>query len=676
MSAVKSFAVHGVLLNEGTSGQAVGECFLCDAPKLYVKIDTGAWDCKVCGESGSLQRFLELKSKWNQEQLKGSYLLRIRKDRGLAIKTLRDWCVGWDGENYTIPVDAAGKFVDLRRYTLGGKVMATPMTTLSLSGKMVESDVVWICEGEWDGMALWEAVKIAKAKVSVVSVPGAGVFPQHSAELFRNKKVFIAFDNDEAGANGAARTARVLGAFPKMIKYVHWPENLPDGFDVRDFYAQKGKGTLAGLERLLKTDPPARATIDVKETASFDGEGLHPDVVLERYRKWLYLPDPEILHVIFGTMFANRIDGDPIWMFLVGAPGASKSEFLMSLSDAPLVHTATNLTPQALVSGANSVTGDPSLIPKLDGKVLIIKDFTTILDKPSIQRDEIFGILRDAYDGKTEKVFGNMITRSYKSSFGIMAGVTPAIEKYGAEASMLGERFMKYRIKQVGNILTGDALILRALTNIGKETRMREQLQQVAYEVLNRDVDEVPAMSDVTAKRIVKLAQWVSSLRGVVLRERYTRTVQIMPTREVGTRIAKQLAKFGKGVAIFQMKDRIDEDVYQLIVSVARSTIPDRVERLVQEMFIRSSEDYEGTKTIAGWCNLEQQTVHDLMADLMLLNIVQGNPKSGAPQWRLSRTVLRLMRPLALYTREESWQTAQKGSRKRRTARRRAAGEG
>ena len=90
---------------------------------------------------------------------------------------------------------------------------------------------------------------------------------------------------------------------------------------------------------------------------------------------------------------------------------------------------------------------DHSLLPKLDGKVLVIKDFTALLNMPREARQQILGDLRDAYDGNAAKAFGTHVeTRRYTSKFGIMAAVTGAIDKHAAVMQQLGERFLKLRL--------------------------------------------------------------------------------------------------------------------------------------------------------------------------------------------------------------------------------------
>ncbi|GAG47595.1 unnamed protein product, partial [marine sediment metagenome] len=103
-------------------------------------------------------------------------------------------------------------------------------------------------------------------------------------------------------------------------------------------------------------------------------------------------------------------------------------------------------------------------------------DFTTILNMHHDNRDEIFGILRDAYDGSITKHFGNGIVRRYKSTFGIIAGVTPAIELYTEEHTALGERFLRYKIRIPTGAEYQQNILMKAVTNIGHENEMRRVL--------------------------------------------------------------------------------------------------------------------------------------------------------------------------------------------------------
>src|SRR3990167_6593762 len=187
----------------------------------------------------------------------------------------------------------------------------------------------------------------------------------------------------------------------------------------------------------------------------------------------------------------------------------------MSLAMSPKVHAVTGLTPHSLISGAPMRGGkDPSLLPELDGKVLAIKDFTTILTMHYSVRDEIFGTLRDVYDGTTEKIFGNGVKRSYKVHFGIIAGVTPAIETFNIVHSSLGERFLKFRITGNWDHLSEDQKIEKALGNLGKEIQMRDELGEAAARYISFiKMEKIPKIPLDYKGKLIALAKFGARLR-------------------------------------------------------------------------------------------------------------------------------------------------------------------
>ncbi len=105
-----------------------------------------------------------------------------------------------------------------------------------------------------------------------------------------------------------------------------------------------------------------------------------------------------------------------------------KTELIRSFELVPDIYSSSTLSPRRLISGAR-VEGDcdSSLLPKLDGNILFIKDFTTILTLPAGERREILGTLRDIYDGYSSKEFGHLGHVSIRSRFGMIAGVNPAV---------------------------------------------------------------------------------------------------------------------------------------------------------------------------------------------------------------------------------------------------------
>ena len=685
-SSLRGFEQHGVQFTENTETQAIGFCPFCGHPKkFYANITTRLWDCKVCGRSGNFEHFLALRSVDYQSSFKGVAASRLALNRKIRPQVLKAWGVGWSDSFYTIPStgNPKGMLSDLRRYTLGGRSLATSGTHPSfiVPLQQYDSDRIWLCEGEWDAMALWGVLAQLGIKDNVWAVPGANVFPLKLSEMFYDKEVYIVFDNDDAGARGMRKIQIRLATIARSVRFINWPEGLPDKADVRDFYLANDrdpKRTLDGILGFLQQNPPTDIIQAAKDAAVCpieepgDGKGLEPAVVEMRFQKWLYMASTEPLDVIFGTVYANQIAGDPLWLFLVAPSGGAKSAYLSQFAGIPgKAICITSLTPKALVSGfILPGGGDPSLLPALHGKMLVIKDFTCILAMNAPQRDEIFGVLRDAYDGSLAKPFGSGLIRRYESHFGILAGVTPAIESVHGTNSPLGERFLKYRIRYGGNVETGREAIRRALENIGKAVEMSADLKEVTHTVLRRKImeDEWPDVPEYIRGRIIQLAQWVAKLRGAVSRERYTAKITHKPHTEIATRLASQLAKLAIGISAYRREKRVSERTYRTIVSVAQDTAPDTVEEVVKQLYIRDHEKFFTRDELSKWSKFPTDTLHYMLEDMVLLGICEvGVERRGT--YRLHPRLVRVMSNLHLYWRERSWLqgiSARIGSVKRR----------
>jgi hypothetical protein len=670
-SKTKGFEQHGFELDDEQGTQAIGTCPFCRrSRKFYVNLDVLLWDCKVCQRNGNFQQFLQARNEIYRAQFKGPAAYALSKDRGIKTKTLKAWGVGWADGFYTIPVkgNRRREITDLKRFTLKGKSLSTSGAKSSLlvptRDRHESFETIWLCEGEWDAMALWEILDELEETGEVWAVPGAGNLPKNCVELFLDKDVIIAFDNDEPGQLGAVRASSKLDGITKRVRFIRWPNGLPEGFDVRDLClnTKDASDTLKFLRRGI-ADQPMMVELaklkpdDDENTDALDYERLGDRLPLHKastvrngFKKWLSIANADCIDVMFGTVFANRLPGDPLWLLFVAPPGGMKTELLLSLSAARDIMTTTTLTPQSLISGCNMGGGDPSLIPKLNHKVLIIKDLTTILETNSIQRDEIFGILRDAYDGKIEKSFGNGVTRRYISQFGLIAGVTPAIETIGRANATLGERFLKYRIRAARDADSGTDAIRQALQNIKQNDLMRRELTQLGHDVIERTITEedYPSLDEATTDRIIKLAQWVSLLRGVVDRERYTGRINFKPMTEVGTRLAKQLCKLAYGIAMFRGEQVVGYGTYRIITSVAQDTAPDRVEEVVRQMYLSAPDDYQSTREIALLTRFPESTVRFLLQDMVLLKIIEKEA-GRVGGWKITDNMLKLMRDLNLY---------------------------
>jgi hypothetical protein len=125
------------------------------------------------------------------------------------------------------------------------------------------------------------------------------------------------------------------------------------------------------------------------------------------FQKWLDLPYPAALYATLGTVAANRLEGDPVWLLLVGAPSSGKSEILQATGSLEGVHPTASLTEAGLLSGspkrekAKHATG--GLLRKVgDHGIVLAKDFGSVLSLHHDARAQVLAALREVYDGKLD----------------------------------------------------------------------------------------------------------------------------------------------------------------------------------------------------------------------------------------------------------------------------------
>ena len=208
-SNLKLFKSHGVdfISDEIVNDHQIAECPFCGKKKFYVNVETQCWDCKVCGRSGNRDGFLTSRVQDYIEAMDSKRIRALVMDRGLLPMTLKAWGVGWYEGKYTIPTDANPKNVvtGVKFYTLGGRRRASSGSKLCMikpQGDLSENGDLWVCEGEWDAMALWQIFFREGYAADVVATPGAAAFPVVSLPMFNGRTVNLVYDNDLAGSTG------------------------------------------------------------------------------------------------------------------------------------------------------------------------------------------------------------------------------------------------------------------------------------------------------------------------------------------------------------------------------------------------------------------------------------------------------------------------------------------
>jgi len=360
--------------------------------------------------------------------------------------------------------------------------------------------------------------------------------------------------------------------------------------------------------------------------------------VLDICRKWLYIEESDEYFILVTTaaLLDRELEGDPVWLFLITPSGGMKSELLRALSVYPKAYTLDILTPNTFISGLtrhNKDTGEPEpiggILRHMDQKVLVLKDFTTILSSDQGMRSEIYGQLRSIYDGYFEKGFGTLPEPiRVKATIGLVAGVTPIIDKYSKMTGLLGERFLK--IRSTPNLRE---VTKKASGNAGKEIQMRRELSR-AFEsfFLTLDFSKAPDLSEKQADDLLEIGLYLGQMRAHVWTTWVQGAIVDMDVAysEVPTRVTKQLRKLARIIAVIKGHEEIGDYEMNVIRRVARDTTNQKRQKIIDAFTaVGLKESLAVTDIAQNAKGLHYKAAANQIVLMEALDIVEMNPTNG-----------------------------------------------
>lgn len=335
--------------------------------------------------------------------------------------------------------------------------------------------------------------------------------------------------------------------------------------------------------------------------------------------KHLVMSDDSYLDVVFGAVIANRLDSTPVWLYLVGPPSSGKTEVLRCLTGNH-IYQLDKLTRKTLVSGwqdPKERKRENSLLPLLDGKVMVIKDFTAMIHDRKENLLDTIGQLRAASDGYYTGVFGTGKSKTFVSKFGIIAGVTNVIDKHRGLLAELGERFLTYRCPDVSD----EEATLRCLKVLSKAGLKQQQAEMTAAatKVLQTPLHKV-ILSDSFKNKIIEIAKFVAVARCEVVRNPYSKEPEI-PIPEVPTRLTRQLCDLAVGIAIIQGRRYVTKDIQQLVQKTALDSLTLKRLRLLKVLYTAFPSSLS-TNQVTTAMRYSESIVRRWLEDLHLLDLI------------------------------------------------------
>ncbi|MBW8002646.1 MAG: hypothetical protein FVQ80_11595 [Planctomycetes bacterium] len=332
---------------------------------------------------------------------------------------------------------------------------------------------------------------------------------------------------------------------------------------------------------------------------------------------------------------------DLTWYRIIGPPGSGKSKHLSMLADFEHTYIVDDFTPKSFVSGFRGTDGkDPSKLARMNGKVVIISDESTLMEQRQEDRNQIQSILRRIYDGTFTKSFGNMEKeQKYESRFNLLIGSTPTIDRYFLYNQALGERFLNFRLQ----IADREELARRAYDNqfSGFEDKC-DALKPRVHKFIRRlpgiDQSEIPVDRDVR-DYILTTANLVAKIRTHITRDARGQEVTTLPQPEVASRLVKQVSQIATSIAIVEgdasvSKKHAQKAIYFCIGSVIAivTFILYHIYRFTQEVQGASNKKWFPLQYLVIRTALSRGTVKKVIEDLAIhrvLDIRAGKKQGG-----------------------------------------------
>lgn len=270
-------------------------------PSAHINLDKGVFHCKVCEKGlsevsfiseilgckyeaaskiASLYRDVENLHSWNQLKL-NPRTKEICNELGISDKVIEELHLKTENreEDIAFPVLMYGKVVDVRNYSPYNRAAKIRSRAGSTTGMVIPFDLwintnphTWtiICAGEKD-----MAVARSNGFNAITLTGGEKALPK-ILKPFKNRRVAICYDHDEAGIEGAKSVAAAILPYAAEVRICTGFHEVckEHGEDITDFFT-KYKKTKRDLQKYIIDSP-----VFTPEEAAVVSKVTHPFVTL------------------------------------------------------------------------------------------------------------------------------------------------------------------------------------------------------------------------------------------------------------------------------------------------------------------------------------------------------------------------------------------------------------
>ncbi len=314
--------------------------------------------------------------------------------------------------------------------------------------------------------------------------------------------------------------------------------------------------------------------------------------------------------IVIAVAVTHKLNwSEMLWLRIIGASGTGKTELLRTLTFEPYSVKLENFTAGSIRRGfirKKDANTQPKLLDYLNGKLVITKEFGSMLTKSGDNQREIFGLLRSVYDGELTTDYGSEEGHLEQTThFDWILGATPLIDSNRAIEYSLGSRFIDLRWSTPTDRI---GAVKKAQYNDGGLEIIRAKLSRAMADIIDSAV-EVPK---VELPYIATLADCASTMRSPVPRSSHTREIIEMPVTELGTRMGQALARIARGLVMIGVDEA---ELKPFLVRLVMNSITEIRVRIIKEWAKGVTEQRE----IAANVGLSQGSVSRVSEDIRLV---------------------------------------------------------
>lgn len=354
---------------------------------------------------------------------------------------------------------------------------------------------------------------------------------------------------------------------------------------------------------------------------------------LKVFREWLLLDNDTPVLAMLGTVAANKLSGDAIWLGIIAPPSSAKTEMLITLVNLPHTEMVGTVSVAGLLSGTprrqQAAGAKGGLLQKIGAfGFLVLKDFGSILSMRPESKAELLAALREIYDGKWTRIIGadGGRTLSWTGKIGLLFGCTRIYDSYYGVIGELGDRFLLCRMEP------NKEQFRHAIKHANRAPQMRAQLVEA---VTNLFAAPLPLPRDISAREINWLndiLQVAVRLRGAVKRDYRTRELEDIYGAEGTARFGKALERVLAGLGCLGVNR---SKARKVVRTIAFDSVPPN--RLSAYRYLKGLKGrLADTTTVATAISLPTITGRRVLEELVIYGLAERDPQGQgkADMWR------------------------------------------